>query len=148
MHKRDYGDILGGVAIMIGGTAFALGASDYAIGSLRRMGPGFFPISIGVVLAVFGALVIAAAFLRGAPMPKPEWRPLTTIALAILIFGLAIERIGLVPATMLLVAVSAIAQRGSRPLPTLVLAAALAAIAVLIFTQGLGMPIATVRWSF
>ena len=47
-HKDYYG---GGLMIVIGLGAVACGA-DYQIGSLRQMGPGFFPVAVGVLLAM------------------------------------------------------------------------------------------------
>jgi hypothetical protein len=148
MQKRDYGDIIGGVALIVGGTAFAIIGADYNIGTLRRMGPGYFPLSIGIILIAFGFLVALPALIRAGVTPKPEWRPLALIAGAIFVFALTVERLGLVPATMCLVAVAAVAERTPRLLGTLILAACLAAMAVGIFIKGLGMPIAAFKWGF
>jgi TctA family transporter len=79
MQKRDYGDIIGGVALIVGGTAFAIIGADYNIGTLRRMGPGYFPLSIGIILIAFGFLVALPALIRAGVTPKPEWRPLVNL---------------------------------------------------------------------
>jgi hypothetical protein len=148
MQKRDYGDASSGVVLLLAGAAFAIMASEYSVGSLRRMGPGYFPIVIGIVLAAFGLLIAGMALLRPGTTIRVEWRPLVTIGSSILVFALTVERLGLVPATMLLVLTAAAAQAGSKLTHTLALAIGLAVTAVLIFVTGLGMPIATFRWSF
>lgn len=148
MEKRDYGDLISGGALLVGGAAFVIGAGNYSLGALRSMGPGYFPVATGILLAAFGLLIAASALTRGAPTPRVEWRPLATIGGAILVFALTVERLGLVPATVMLVLTAALAQKGSGLLGTLILAACLAATAVLIFVTGLGMPIATFRWVF
>ena len=48
----------GGLVFLIGSGAAIIG-SKYTIGSLTKMGPGFFPAALGVVLAIMGVLAAA-----------------------------------------------------------------------------------------
>jgi hypothetical protein len=63
--RRDWADLIGGTLLVIFGIWFALfSAEAYNFGELRRMGPGFFPAVLGVLVAVFGALLIVPALFR------------------------------------------------------------------------------------
>ena len=50
-------DFLSGLMFMIVGSSFAWGAVDYEIGQAARMGPGYFPLILGVILAILGAII-------------------------------------------------------------------------------------------
>lgn len=146
-RARDYTDLIGGAALVLFGLWFHLYASgNYDAGTLRRMGPGFFPGAIGVLVAVFGALLALPALFRRGDLPRPSLRPLVAIIAGGLAFTYLIEPLGLVPATLALVGLAALAEPRFRPLRTAVLAAALAAIAVLVFSEGLGIPVPAFRW--
>ena len=86
------------------GVAFAWGASDYTLGNGARMGPGYFPLVLGVLLAVLGALITFNALVVGAvggdKIGSIAWRPLFFIIAANLVFGAALgglPSIGLPP---------------------------------------------------
>ncbi|WBV45240.1 tripartite tricarboxylate transporter TctB family protein [Pseudoroseomonas cervicalis] len=143
---RDYADIIGGGLLMAGGIWFLLYSGNYSMGTLRRMGPGYFPLVIGGMIILFGLLVLVPGLLRAGSMPRPEWRPFFTISVSVLAFALVVERFGLIPATFALTIAAALAEPGLRPVRTLLLAIGLSTIGVLVFTQGLGIPIPAIRW--
>src|SRR5690606_26264901 len=82
MLTRDYRDIIGGALLIIGGIAFSwYAAHQYDLGSLRRMGPGMFPMALGLVLAVFGLMMMVPAFFRAGTMPEIRiWSPLFVLS--------------------------------------------------------------------
>lgn len=146
--RRDHVGLIGGVALIAVGLWYAHYASaQYSIGSLRRMGPGFFPTSLGFLMAGVGALIALPALFRGGPVPGVAWRAGAAILLAITVFALTVERTGLIPATLLLVGIAALAERKVHPVRTAILGIALSAMAVLVFSEGLGIPIPAVRWN-
>lgn len=145
--KLDYADAIGGVLLVVGGAWFALYALNYDIGTARRMGPAYFPFGIGCLVALFGLGCVLGALNRAGVVPQVEWRPFAAICLGVLAFALVIERFGLVPATVVLVLVSAMAENKPRVLTTIVLAAALCLIGVAIFSWGLGIPMPVLRWA-
>ena len=150
MKRIAHIDFIGGLALIAIGLFFALySSSSYTFGELRRMGPGFFPTVLGWVLAGLG-VVLSLSATSGAVerMGAFSWRPFVTVLLGLSVFALTVERFGMVPSTVLLTGIVAFGERGFRPLRTLVLAAALAAIGVLVFSWGLGMPIPAVRWAY
>lgn len=145
--SRDYADIIGGALMILGGAWFTSYALNYNIGSLRRMGPGYFPVCIGILIAVFGLMLLLPALRRPGTIPVPEWRPMLWICGAIFAFTITVERFGLVPATVALTVLAAMADNRPRPMTTVVLAAALSLIGVVIFTWGLGIPMPAFRWN-
>jgi len=89
--------------IVVGG-AFALGASTYSIGTGARMGPGYFPLVLGVLLAIIGIAVTFTSLVveteDGDKVGKFAWKPLFFIISANLVFGACIgglPMIGLKP---------------------------------------------------
>jgi len=73
------------------GVAFAWGASSYTVGNGARMGPGYFPLALGVLLAVLGSVITFKALVvetvDGDKIGAFAWKPLIFIILANLVFG-------------------------------------------------------------
>jgi hypothetical protein len=146
---RDYRDLLGGLILMVVGVSVALYATaNYPLGTVSRMGPGMFPTALGYLLAGLGAMIALPAWARSGTLPRPEWGPLLYVLVAVLIFALTVERIGLVPAIFLLTGASVLADNKVSFLGTLMLAAFLSVLAVLIFQMGLGIPVYPFVWPF
>jgi hypothetical protein len=146
---RDSRDFLSGLLFTFLGLVALVVASDYPMGTLRRMGPGYFPIVLGGVLTLLG-LAIAAKGLslerapegpsRAEAAPGFVWRPLLVVLLALVVFAVALPYIGLALAVVVLVLISAFAEPGFRLRSALPLALILAAMAVGIFVYGIGLP--------
>ncbi len=146
MHRMRYIDIrdliAGLVLIAIGITVSLYAGEHYDFGTVSRMGPGFFPVVLGRVLAALGVIIGLIAFRRTAHVLTPPpfaLRPLLAVLAAITVFLLLVERAGLVPATWLLVCVAALAEQPYNWRRTLILALSLSLIVWLIFTVALQM---------
>jgi hypothetical protein len=139
--------LAGGFAIALGTSAVWI-AQDFPFGTLRRMGPGFFPTALGWILVGLGTVIAAGGVLRAGLLPRPEWRNLIAVLAGILAFALLVERFGLIAATAALVLIAAAADRSSTLRGTLILAVCLIAMAVGIFVQGLGIPFRLWKWPF
>jgi hypothetical protein len=137
----------GSIAIAIGGFA-VWEASGYSIGQLSQMGPGYFPVALGVVMIGLGAaLIFEGRRVDAEPAENPAWRTLVAVLAGIGAFALLLERTGLVPASVALVLLAALAEPQYRPGQTVLLALAVSAISVLIFSLMIGMPLpAFARW--
>ncbi|WP_375263179.1 tripartite tricarboxylate transporter TctB family protein [Palleronia sp.] len=138
--RRDWADIAGGLALAAVG-AFAAGwaLTHYDIGTLRRMGPGFFPVVLGTLLTVLGLMVGLPAWRRaGAPA---RFEPLAVVAVlaSIVIFGAGLSHVGLVGATGSAVIVATLPAPHSGLTWRIVLTAAVTALTVLVFSFGLRM---------
>ncbi len=86
------------------GVAFAWGATTYSVGSGARMGPGYFPLMLGVVLALIGVVIMFTGLVveteKGDKIGRWAWKPLAFVLGANLVFGIllgGINKIGLPP---------------------------------------------------
>ena len=132
-------DLLAGAVFVGFGLAFAVTATTYDIGSALRMGPGFFPLVLGGILVVLGALIAVQGYVaaNGDEIGTIPWRAVVLLLAAILFFGFTVRDLGLVPALFVAVLLAAFAGRGVRPLPAVLIAATLTALSVGIFVYAL-----------
>ena len=102
-----------GLMFVVTGLGFAWGATFYNFGTSARPGPGYFPLGLGVILAGLGALTLFEALTietdDGEPVGGFAWKPLATILLSVLMFGLLLPRLGMVLTIPVLVMVSSLA---------------------------------------
>lgn len=148
MRHRDTQDLVGGLALTALGLFAAYYANEhYEIGDLRRMGPGFFPVSLGLTLAVLGVLVALPACFRQGPVIRPAWATLGLVMLSLVVFSLTIKTLGLVFATMLAVFISSMPDRGIGWRFRLILSIGVAVVTYLIFIMGLSMVLPVWPWS-
>jgi hypothetical protein len=142
MRIRAPKDFWAGLIFVAIGVGFILLAQQYRLGDMHRMGPAMFPSLVGALLAVLGALLALRAFvLDGAAVPRFYARPIGVSLLAIVLFGIALQWLGLVAAIAALVLVGAYAARDVRPLENLALAAAMIVFSVAVFIWLLGLPL-------
>ena len=91
MKLKSQKDFFSGLMFMVVGVAFAWGASSYTIGTGARMGPGYFPLALGVLLTVLGGVITFKALVvetvDGDKIGAFAWKPLVFIILANLVFG-------------------------------------------------------------
>ncbi|MBE0614825.1 MAG: tripartite tricarboxylate transporter TctB family protein [Burkholderiales bacterium] len=188
MKVRNGKDFWAGLMFAGFGISFTLIAFNYPMGTAARMGPAYFPVIVGGLLAILGASVLFRSFIskfehtlkvfplrlpllvaalalggviyfadswfKGAPLAKyvlsalalalffgafgPKSLPL--VLLSVLVFGYALEPLGLVLATVLLVVISAAGGHDFRKKEILILTLVLVLFAVLVFVKGLSMP--------
>ncbi|HEY7664745.1 MAG TPA: tripartite tricarboxylate transporter TctB family protein [Xanthobacteraceae bacterium] len=118
-------------------------ARGYSFGTAGKMGPGYFPILLGGVLAGLGAILIArSVVVAGEGIARFHLLPLGIVAIAICLFGAMIEPAGLVLSLAVLTVLSAAAGRPFHLFETIALTAALIVLSVGIFVYALGLPIA------
>jgi hypothetical protein len=146
-RRRDY--VAGALMIVLGVGAVIEGAR-YPIGSLSRMGPGFFPIALGVILALAGAAIAIGARLaeddRAVRPRPPEWRGWIPICASIVAFVVLGEYGGLVPATFAIVFISALGDRDNTLTQAAVLGLAAVAIAIVVFWWALQLQLPLFGW--
>ncbi|MEO6281015.1 tripartite tricarboxylate transporter TctB family protein [Roseateles sp.] len=115
MKIKSQRDFWSGLTFLIIGVAFAWGATNYSFGSSARPGPAYFPFGLGILLALLGSLVLFKALTLesegGDPIGPIAWRPLLVIVVAIVVFGLALPRLGLACTLPLTIIVSSLADR-------------------------------------
>ena len=142
MRIRSPKDFWAGLIFIAIGGGFVLLAQQYRLGDMHRMGPAMFPTLVGALLAALGLIVALRSFaLDGAPVPRFDARPIGVSILAIVLFGMALQWLGLIAAVAVLVLVGAYAARDVRPLENLALAAVMIAFSVAVFVWLLGLPL-------
>jgi hypothetical protein len=151
MQIKSRKDFASGLMFMMVGTGFALGATNYTVGSAARMGPAYFPLMLGIMLALLGAGVVAASLVNGrpdgAPIGRIAWKPLLLIVGANLAFGVLLGGIqtvdvpamGLIVAIFAVVVISSLAGNQFRLRSALLLALILAIGSYLTFVVGLNL---------
>ena len=134
-HPKDF--LSGLIFVAFGVAAIVLG-SGYPLGTAARMGPGYFPRILGILLiALGGALSLRALRTSGSPLPGWKWRPVIVVLVSVIVFGLVVTHIGLVLATVGLIVASSAARGEFRPKEALISGIVLAALAVGVFVIGL-----------
>ena len=143
-------DYYGGALMIAIGLAAVLQGRQYPIGTLSRMGPGFFPVAVGAILAFTGlAIMVSARFAaRKAEQTAlpPEWRGWFCIGLSIIAFVVLGRYGGFVPATFAIVFIAALADRQNTILAATVLALATVVICIVVFWWALQMNFALFGW--
>ena len=153
-HPKDF--FAGLLFIAFGIAAIVIG-SRYALGTAARMGPGYFPRILGMLLIALGlALAVRALRISGSPIPDFKWRPLLIVLGSVVAFGLMVNHAGIVVSTIFLIVAASAASHEFRPRESLIAGAALAALAVGVFVIGLKLQLPiwppilaeAMRWSF
>ena len=105
----------GALFIAVGIAAIVLG-SHYALGTAARMGPGYFPRILGILLIALGAiLAIRATRTRGGPIARVHWRPTIIVLGSVVVFGAIVRPLGVALSTVILIVASSAASREFRP---------------------------------
>jgi len=154
---RSQKDFVSGLLFTAVGIAFAVGATNFEIGGAARMGPGYFPLLLGIVLAILGVVVTLQSFGRGAAKDKIDniaWRPLVFILLANLVFGvllvglpsIGLPHFGLIVAIYALVIIAGYARPNHVLKESLVLATVLAIGSYAAFVYALNLQFPVLPW--
>ena len=113
MKIKSQRDFWSGLMFVAVGLAFAWGATNYSFGQSARPGPGYFPLGLGVLLALLGAAVLFKALTieteGGDPVGAFAWKPLGFIVGTVAVFGWALPHLGMVVALPILVVLAALA---------------------------------------
>ena len=132
MKIKSERDFWSGLMFLVVGVVFAIGASNYSMGSAcpandpcaanlwarlsqlsAHPGAGYFPLGLAILLALLGAFVLFKSLTieseGGDPIGAFAWRPLIVIVVAIAVFGLMLERLGLALTVPVLIAISSLA---------------------------------------
>jgi hypothetical protein len=130
MNIKSQKDFFSGLMFLVVGALFALGATKYNVGGAARMGPGYFPLLLGILLAVLGAGIIfysmvhnPAHGVEGDKVGSWAWKPMGYVLGANVLFGMALGGLpsvglpvlGLVVGIFVLVAVGGLADKANQP---------------------------------
>ena len=134
------------------GLAFAWGATKYSLGTGARMGPGYFPLMLGVMMAILGAVITFNSLVveragGGDKIGKWAFQPLVFIIGANLIFGICLgglpsiklPAMGMIFGIYVLTFVASMASAGWKFKTTFILATSLAVISYVAFVKILNL---------
>ena len=142
MQLRNKQDFWSGVMFVTLGAGFALKATSYSMGTAARMGPGYFPFWLGILMAILGGVILLTSL-----RPKAEktevasfsFKILAIIIGAVIIFGLCLKPLGLIISLFLLVIISSLASHEHSWKVSLINAVFLVVLCWLSFVKGLGL---------
>lgn len=113
MQLRNKQDFWSGVMFIILGSGFALQATQYSMGTAARMGPGYFPFWLGIVLALIGAFVLIGSIAPKAietTIDKFDFRIVALVVGSVILYGLILRPLGIYISVFILVVVSSLAS--------------------------------------
>jgi hypothetical protein len=123
---------LGVLAVWVG--------SRYTLGTAARMGPGYFPRILGMLLIFLGGIITFRGIRWGGEaIPKWKWRPTVVVLASVVIYGLIIGWLGVAISTVLLIVGASAASHEFRLKESIVAGLLLSALAVGVFIVGLSV---------
>ncbi|MBX9947217.1 MAG: tripartite tricarboxylate transporter TctB family protein [Reyranella sp.] len=139
-------DFLSGLMFIGFGLIALYFGQKLALGTPVRMGPGYVPRMLALIMMGLGLLICVVALVAGAePVEKPKWKPITLVTIGIVCFALLFERAGLLPALIVLILIASLAGEEFKLTEVLGNMVVLAAVCTLVFKVGLGMNISIIR---
>jgi hypothetical protein len=151
-------DFFAGLLFMAAGIAFAWGATNYDIGNSAHMGPGYFPLVLGIVLAALGGFMVFESLVfeteDGERIGAWAWKPLGAVIVANVVFGVMIGGLpsfglppmGMVAAVVVLTFIAAFASDRFKVKEVAVLSIALAAVSYVAFIVLLKLQVPVWPW--
>lgn len=142
---------------------------NYDLGTLRRVGPGMFPLGLGGALALIGVFLALPALgnirrrhdalpigsgeavdiLEQPEEPEGSLRSGVFVLLSLVAFAFVLPVLGTVPALFALVYIAVLAERGRDLLLTPALIATVLSVLVwLLFKVALNLPLVMLKWPF
>jgi Tripartite tricarboxylate transporter TctB family len=146
--RRDY---LAGALMFLIGLGAMLQGTAYHVGTLTDMGPGFFPVALGVIMTLVGISIVIVAKVGAPPKDeekrqRPEWTAWAHILVSIAAFVVLGKYGGLVPATFALVFISALGDRKNSWKSASALALVMVMLAVVVFRWALQLQFPLISW--
>ena len=142
MQLRNKQDFWSGVMFIVLGLGFAWKATSYSMGTAARMGPGYFPHWLGILMAILGAVVLLSSIRKKAEevsVDRFDFRILAIIIGAVLMFAFTLRPLGLIAALFLLVTISSLASHEHSWKVSILNALFLMLLCWLSFVKGLGL---------
>ena len=136
-NQRDFG---AGIMYMVIGLFFTVVATQYPMGTPAKMGPGYFPHYLGILMTLLGLFITVKSFSAKAAIesiPKFNWKIMAQITGAVVLYGLLLPKMGFLVAVVVLVLVSASASKEFTWKGSLINAAFLVAFTYSVFVLGL-----------
>jgi putative tricarboxylic transport membrane protein len=137
-------DVIGGFLITLIGAGFLLFGRELEMGTSFRMGPGYFPTILSVLMIVLGLAMAVLAWRKPVTeggVGQVPWVGIALVVVPVLVFGLTLRGLGLGPVLIVVVLATAWASRNARLRSSVPLALGMAAFCSFLFIKGLGLPL-------
>ncbi|KRD63741.1 tripartite tricarboxylate transporter TctB family protein [Ensifer sp. ENS10] len=132
--------LCGGILTAVG-LFFTWQAFNLELGTAFRMGPGYFPLVLAIILTLLGIVILVQSTrVQGEPIGPIALRGMAFILPAPIFFGLTVRGLGFAPALFFTALIACFASGRMKPLMALALSLALTAFSVAVFSYGLGLP--------
>lgn len=139
-------DFLSGLMFIGFGLIALYFGQKLALGTTVRMGPGYVPRMLALIMMGLGLLICVIALVAGGEaVEKPKWKPITLVTIGILCFAFLFERAGLLPALVVLILIASLAGEEFKLKEVIGNMVVLAIVCTLVFKVGLGMNIYIVK---
>ncbi len=135
-------DAWAGAATIVLALAVIYASFEYGLGRGGRIGPGYVPLVIGLLMLGLGALLVARAPFSPDPVDTDiAWRQAGLVIAGIVAFALLLDRAGLLVAIMATVLIAGPAAYGNTPMSLLISGVILAAFSWTLFVYFLKLSI-------
>lgn len=126
------------------GLFFAYQSFTLEVGTAFRMGPGYFPLVLALILVLLGIIVLVQATrVEGEPIGPIAWRGMLLILPAPIFFGLTVRGLGFMPSIFFTALIASFASTRMKPLAALLLSAGVTLFSYAVFSKGLNLPFQT-----
>jgi Tripartite tricarboxylate transporter TctB family len=135
---------VGGLVVVAIGAGFFLFGRELEMGTSFRMGPGYFPTILSVLMIGLGLAMTVLAWRRPAQedaVGRVPWLGVALVVVPVVLFGLTLRGLGLAPILVIVVLATAWASRYASLRASVPLALGIAAFCCFLFIQGLGLPL-------
>lgn len=141
--KLDKRETASGLLAIAFGLLVVFESTSYTVGNLLRMGPGYFPLMLGIAITAIGIAILIKAVAAKNTIEKIQWRPLIFVTLGLVAFGLSINTLGVFFATTVLVLLTRLSEKSLCWKNTLILTLCLNVMVYVVFIYGLSIPLKT-----
>ena len=153
MFIKDIREALSSLVCLVTGTAIIIMSLEYDLGTAFNMGPGYFPLLLGMVLLAMGLFIAAGAVswtraVRRLPITfdfRSFWA-VVVVAATFVCFAILLEAFGLALTCFAVLSIAGVASGLLRPLEALVTALVLSSISVILFVYLLDLQISALPW--
>ena len=140
MNIRNQKDFGAGLMYMAIGIFFAVLATQYSMGTAAKMGPGYFPFCLGVIMIALGLFILIKSLSAKAAIekiPAFNWKIIGLITGSVVLYGILLPTMGFLVAVLVLVFMSASASHEFNWKGTLINATFLVVFTYSVFVIGL-----------
>ena len=145
MSSIAWRSAVGGLLLLALALAFIAGSLQLDLGTARRMGPAYFPLAAGTILALLAIAIVITALMEKEQVEKPHWASALAIAGGLAAFAIVTPLWGILPGTFCTVIAASLPERRLSLPGKLLLALVVAAGIWLVFIVGLGLPFTAFR---